>query len=464
MITKIGTREGPCYRDWILLVVATVAFALASTVGGQGPNSSAAIEHVTVIDVETGARLADQTVLIEGNQIAGVGSAATVEVPTGARGIDGRGKFLIPGLWQMHAHDFEHYGIEYGYRMAPFQLYIANGVTGLRDMGSTFEQLLVGKERLQGLGVAAPRIVAAGPLIEGPQEPNPRTARLVMRVASPEEGLLVLDAMILAGMDFIKIHGDMTPETYYAMAEEANRKNMPFAGHIPAEVSVVEASDAGQVSIEHLGPLRKQCVREGAQGAAEIDVPKCEAVLERLQANGTFWGPTLLDALPLTADHPFVSEERTQYVKARKRATFPTFPEGVSRTAQAAYELSQRLTRMAADAGVRLIASTDSAGGVRLPGFSAVDELILFVEAGVSPLDALRAGTLHPAILLDKEDSMGTVALGKLADLVLLDGDPLIDIRNLRRVAAVVADGRVFEAPERQVLFDDVLRDAGDPN
>ena len=141
-----------------------------------------------------------------------------------------------------------------------------------------------------------------------------------------------------------------------------------------------------------------------------------------------------------------------------------TLPNEVSPAAQARYELSQRLTRMAADAGVRLIPSSDSGGGLRLPGFAAVDELILFVDAGVSPLDALRAGTLHPAILLKKEDSLGTVETGKMADLVLLDGDPLDDIRNLRRVAAVVADGRVFEAAERQALFDDVLEDASDPN
>ena len=159
-----------------------------------------------------------------------------------------------------------------------------------------------------------------------------------------------------------------------------------------------------------------------------------------------------------------MAEARLRYVKPAKRSTFGTPPEAIAPAAQARYELSQRLTRMASEAGVRLIASSDSAGGSRIPGFMGIDELILFGEAGVSPFEALRAGTLYPAILVGREDDLGTVEAGKLADLVLLDGDPLTDVRNLRRVAAVVADGRVFEGAGRQALLDAVLEDAGEPN
>ena len=443
-------------------VGTAIVFMFVAALRAQGPGRTAAIQNVTVIDTYTGTRLADQTVLIEGNQITRVGAAATLSVPAGARRIDGRGKFLIPGLWQMHGHDLQHYGIDYGASMAPFQLFIANGVTGLRDMGSTLDQLFVGKKRIQESAIAAPRIVAAGPLLEGPQTPNPPdspNAALMIGLGWPGEGRLIVDALVLAGVDLLKIHGNMTPDTYYAVASEAKRKNIPFAGHVPAGVNIVEASDAGQVSIEHVAPLSAQCVQQGPQGA-DIDVPKCQAVLERLRANGTFWGPTLLGEMPLTADHPNVAEERMRYVKAAKRRTFPKFPSEVSPAAAARYTLSQRLTRMAADAGVRMIVSSDSSGGVRLSGFSAIDELVLLVEAGVKPLDALRAGTLNPALLLKKESSLGSVTAGKLADLVLLDGDPLGDIRNLRRIAAVIADGRVFESSERQALFDDVLKDA----
>jgi imidazolonepropionase-like amidohydrolase len=448
-----------------LIAVAICAFGLtacaAQEPSGDSTVATAAIENVTIIDVETGERLEDQTVLVRENRISAIAPADTVTVPLDARRIDGQGKFLIPGLWQMHGHSLEHYGIDYGDRMAPFQLYIANGVTGLRDMGSSLEQLVVGKQRLRELGVASPRVVAAGPLIEGPQAPNPRMAAMVIGVDSPEEGRLLVDALALTGLDLMKIHGDMSPETYHAMAERANSKDLPFAGHVPAGVSVLEASDAGQVSIEHLGYVRDACV---VQGNRDLDVPKCEGVLEHLRANGTFWGPTLLGALPVTADHPYISDERWRYVKASKRATFQTFPEEVTPEAQAAYALAQQLVGMAADIGVRLIASTDASGGTRLPGFSAVDELVLFVEAGLSPLNALQAGTLNPALLLGMEDSLGTVSVGRLADLVLLDGDPLIDIENLRRVDTVIADGRVFDAQAIQALFEDVFADASEPN
>ena len=152
------------------------------------------------------------------------------------------------------------------------------------------------------------------------------------------------------------------------------------------------------------------------------------------------------------------------YVKAAKRATFPKFPTEVTPAAENRYMTAQQLTRMAAEAGVKLIVSTDSAGGVRLPGFSAVDELILFAQAGLKPLDVLQAGTLNPVLLLKQDKSLGTVTAGKLADLVLLDGDPLEDMQNLRRVAAVIADGKVFETAERQALFDAVVQDARKPN
>ena len=431
-----------------LMVPASLicVLALVPILQAQGPSVSTAIENVTIINVETGARLADRTVLIEGNRIAEVGSVPGVDVPPGARRVDGRGKFLIPGLWQMHAHAFVHYGIDYGDSMAMFQLYIANGVTGVRDMGSTVEQLVEGRRRIRELGIAAPRIVASGPLLDA-GAPNPRSLNTTIQVPTPQVGRLVVDLLKEAGMDLVKMHGNFSPEIYASIAESSQALGIPLAGHVPRAVTIVEASDAGQVSIEHLGPLVAYCVPEDDQGAGRIDVPKCEDGLEKLRNNGTFFGPTLIGTLPLTADSPLMAETRLQYVKPAKRSTFGTLPDEISPTAQARYELSQRLTRMASAAGVRLIASSDSAGGTRLPGFTGIDELLLFVEAGVSPLEALRAGTLYPAILLDMEDSLGTVEVGKLADLVLLDGDPLTEIRNLRRVAAVIADGRILRLP-----------------
>ena len=432
----------------------TCAIALASGVWAQTPPASFAIENVTIIDVETGDRLADQTVVVIGNQITEVRPSAQSEVVAGTRIVAGRGKFLIPGMWEMHAHGLEQYGVDYSYGMEPFPLFIANGVTGVRDMGSSLDQLIVGKKRIAELGVVAPRIFASGPLLEG--NPNSRFAPITKVVATPQAGRLAVTALLESGVDFLKIHDGLSRETYFAMTEEAAIRGITYAGHVPEDVTLVEASDAGQISIEHLGSLTDYCTRESAQGFPEIDREKCEVGLSQLWLNGTFLGPTLIGTAPLTAGDPRVAEERLQHVKPAKRSTWRPLGDEVAPDGRTRYELSQRLTRMAADAGVRLLLSTDTGAPYRLPGFATVDEIVEFVEAGVSPLDALRAATLYPVIALNLEHVLGSVEPGKLADLVLLDGDPLINIDSIRRIAAVVSDGRVFEDADRQALFDSV--------
>ena len=444
-------------------VVAVLSFAVAlavastETVWAQGPLASFAIENVTVLDLGTGNRLAAQTVVVVGNEITQVGPAAGIRPTPAMRIIDGSGKFLIPGMWEMHAHSLEHYGVDYSYGMEAFQLYIANGITGVRDMGSSLDQLIVGKQRIGNLGVAAPRIFASGPMLEGTAES--RFAPFTKVVTTPEAGRLAVNALAEAGVDFLKIHNALSRETYFAITEEATLKGIDYAGHVPEDVTVVEAAAANQTSIEHLGSLTDYCTTEGSQDTSEIDRDRCESGLRQLWLNGTFLGPTLVGARPLTVTDPRASEERLQYVTSRKRATWNQLGDEASPGARGRYEITQSLTLMAANAGVRLLPSTDTGAPYRIPGFAAVDEIIEFVEAGVSPLEALRAGTLYPVLSLKLEQTLGSIEPGKLADMVLLEGDPLIDIENIRRIAAVVSDGRVFEEAERQVLLESV-RDA----
>jgi hypothetical protein len=191
----------------------------------------------------------------------------------------------------------------------------------------------------------------------------------------------------------------------------------------------------------------------------QITREKFAESLGQLARNGTWLSPTLMSTLPQTSSNsPDVADQR-RYLKPERRATCAPLPTNERPGARARYELSQRITKMAADAGVRMLPGTDTTT-CRLPGFAGVQEIILLVEAGLTPQQALRIASYEPAVYLGQSDSLGTIARGKLADLVMLDADPLVDIRNIRRVAAVVANGRFFDAAGRQKLFDDVLASA----
>ena len=440
----------------MMLILGVAGGSTGEVFAQQGPPARFAIQGVTIIDVESGERVGDQTVVVTGNRITEVGPSAQVNAAR-MRVIEGSGRFLIPGMWEMHAHALQHYGVDYAYGMDAFQLFIANGVTGVRDAGSAMDQVVAGRRRIAETGVAAPRIFAAGPILEG--NGQSRFAPFTKVVTTPEEGRLAVTALRDAGADWVKIHNALTRETYLAVAEEAAIWAIHFSGHVPEDVTMVEAAVAGQTSLEHLGAVFAYCTASRGQRVS-IDREKCEAGLSELSLIGTFLGPTLVSAAPLTASDPRASEDRLQYIKPSKVATWAPLPDAAPTDRQDRYELSQELTRMASDAGVRLIVSTDTGGAYRVPGFASIDELVELVNAGVSTIDALRAGTLYPVMSLGLEDSLGTVEAGKLADLVLLEGDPLADIRNLRRIAAVVSDGRVFEGLDREALFFDVRRSA----
>jgi len=446
-----------------LVFLAAVAW---TPLFAQAPGAAGifAITNVTVIDVEDGGHLDDRTVVVNGKRIVAADAAADAVVPAGARIVDGRGKFLIPGLWDMHVHSLELLGVDYGYGMEPYKLYVANGVTGVRDMGSSFVQLFVGRNRIASQQLVAPRIVASGPLLEG-GEPILIRALISKFVPTPESGRLAVDTLVEAGVDFLKIHNGLTRETYLAIAEQANRRNVVFAGHVPEDVSVTEASDLGQRSIEHLAPLIAVCTDPVALDAAAerpdqpipIRLEPCRAALAHLARNGTWLGPTLISSLPMTAaSHGAALAAEQSYLKPELRARCSPPPEQERPGARARHRLDLRLVQMAWEAGVRMFPSTDTTF-CRVPGFTTLRELELFVAAGLPPLDALRTATVNVAAYLNRSDSLGAIARGKLADMVLLEADPLADISNVRRIAAVVSDGRLFEGAQRQRLLDEVL-------
>jgi imidazolonepropionase-like amidohydrolase len=421
-------------------VFAVVSATAASAVAQQVPPSPLVIENVTVINVETGARWPDQTVVVTGNRISAVSQATSVTRPAGARVVDGRGKFLMPGLWDTHVHALFN-GFD---RAMPYLAAI--GVTSVRDMASSFVELADARRPREDPDFIAPRLaVATGPGLDGVPPnfgPLPVPPGVLLVITTPEQGRAIVNKLVSAKVDAIKVRNALTTETYMAIAQEAKRWGIPFDGHLPPDVNIVQASDAGQRVVEHLNGLADLCaanpnaLRQGrgqgagpAQGKApppqpiEINRARCEETARHLVRNGTWLTPTI--GGPGPGNNPV-------------------------------RQFNLRITQIAAQAGVPMLAGTDWPGINFSNGQRSVhQELAGLVEAGLTPQQALRTATVNPATLFNLSDQLGSVEQGKLADLLLLDADPLVDIANTTKIAAVVVDGKLLDATRRQKMLDE---------
>jgi Amidohydrolase family len=417
------------------LRVSAALLIAAVAVAAQAP--PLAITGVNVVDVVGGRIVPNSTVTISGQTITTV--TRNEAPPRGAQVVDGQGKFLIPGLWDMHAHI---QGSEAGW----LPLYLANGVTGIRDMGADLDRILATREATASGRVLSPRIVAAGPILDDP----PRDWPLRMRVKTAEDARAAVRLLKERGVDLIKVHNFTPRDAFFAIADEAKRQNLPFAGHVPLKVTIEEAVDAGISSIEHLsegGRVWKAC-----SGGAEYRRELCRPFFETLARRGVWQTPTLFamsEGYGGTLGKPTSAVPDEQYALANaalralwadNQALFAARPE-VLRIIQAQAETAKVVTSDMAKAGVGILVGCDA----QIAGFCVHDELRKMVEGGMSPLTALQAATLNPARYLHLDDTTGTVAAGKRADLVLLDANPLEDIGHVRRIRAVVAAGRMLD-------------------
>jgi imidazolonepropionase-like amidohydrolase len=455
-------------------LVAMIVCACSASAG----DNPLALAHVNVVDVETGQVSLDQTVLIVGNRIRTV---AAVSPPPGARVVNAGGAYLIPGLWDMHTHNFD---LTAGYDLEQqFALLVANGNTGVRDIGAAGLPLEeIGRIRTDVLEgrLLGPRFIAAGPLVDGPE----RRHEFSVVPESPEHARVVVDSLLNAGADFIKVYSNLRANVYRAIADQASRRGVPFAGHLPDRVALHEAVNLGQRSFEHLHSVRRVCsgadtdlaewwvrwddaVASGADTLALIaeidgivarlrtahDESACEAGLAHMADRGAALAPTMVvkrpDLIPL---EELERDDRLRYTLPATREWWMEDMTGRTTASPEEREATRRqvereraLVPLAARGGVLLLAATDITNEYTYPGFSLHDELEVFVEVGLTPLEALRTATLSPAVFLDATDSLGTVAPGKLADLVLLEANPLHDIQNTRRIAGVVLNGRYLD-------------------
>ncbi len=423
------------------------------TQGAEVPADSVALvfDSVHVVDVQAARVSAARRVVVMGNRIRAVGRVDKIGLPRGARVIDGRGKYLIPGLWDMHVHVYAPRAANFLY-----PLFLANGVTGIREMAQPLglDSLHQWRREIASGVRVGPRIVGTGPLVEADDAGSTVYTR---QVTSPDAARRVVDSLKSAGADFIKIHsGTMSRAVYFALLAEARRVKLPVAGHLPASVTAMEASDSGQRSIEHflldvnaLADVQHNKLPSPCWQSDTVSERACATQAARFAKNGTWFTPTLAILLSenselwraLKAGRPF---------RAPGEWPFPRDSVGGQQT------INEGLwfVRAAGRAGLPLLAGTDFLATSDVRRWPSVQhELALFVEAGLTPAEALRTATLHPAKYLDATDSLGTVEPGKLADLVLLDANPLRDIHGTMKIRAVVANGRFFDRAALDALL-----------
>ena len=411
------------------VLVATAVHGPVGQTGGRG--QTIAVTNTTVIDVVSGRDQTGVTVVTKAGQIANVG--AGVSVPAGAVRVDGTGKFLIPGLWDMHSHN-QASGAE------SLDLYLANGVVGTRDMGSDLEFILPLRERIRRGELRGPEIVAAGPMLDNPPADWP----FRRRVTNAEEARVAVRDLKTRGVDFIKVHNNTPRDVFFAIADEAPKLGLPFAGHIPLAVTVEEGAASGIKSIEHFSESR--VFRECTGSAQPYQAERCRPLFDKLAANKVWQTPTIAFFRVLPAVFSGTPMPHGEYASAsllemtRKNREGSKFDERALTFLRSMGETTLTVIRDIVPRGNVFLAGCDGS----VPGFCLHDELQTLTEAGLSAVQAIQTATINPARFLGRESTHGTVAIGKRADLVLLDADPRIDIRHTRRIAAVIATGRLY--------------------
>jgi hypothetical protein len=440
-------------------VVGNVAVVHAQKTAAPAP---LVFDNVTVIDVKQGTHLSAQRVVIAGNRIRTVGSVNAVPLPAGALVVDARGKYLIPGLWDMHTHSRRSAAFFY-------PLFIANGVTGIRDAGSEvpIDTLIMWRrEIVAGTRVGPPRQILSGQSIRGPEQgcvrsktnDAPETC-----ITDSSDARHFVDSIKAAGADMIKPRA-VARDMYFVIAAESRRLGIPFGGHAQEETAI-EASDSGASIVDHMQYAM------GARGigvicwGAKATVEQCQPVAERFRHNGTWFVPTL--TRDDDAGHTTYAPQIFSHFTERARAFWAGsllhgnwFRDSISSSApNASHPSSPGGMSIIHQVGLPVLAGTDVGAPVMKkmpPGFSLHAELAMYVAEGLTPLEALQSATLNPATFLHSTDSLGTVASGKLADLVLLDADPLTDITNTTTIHAVVANGHYFDRTALDKLLTEV--------
>ncbi|MDY7233195.1 amidohydrolase family protein [Hyalangium rubrum] len=453
-----------------------------------------AITHVTVIDVTGGPPRPDMTVLVEGNQITDITPSQGAPSLAGVMVVDGRGKFLIPGLWDMHVHTTYSFFWQPGEKELPsvedtLALFVASGVTGVRDMGGWGTYTVDLKRRANAGLILSPTMVV-GAMVDGP---NGVAGKHIRLVSGPKQARRMVRKIKEEGFDFVKVYSFVPRNIYRAIVDECRRNDIPWVGHVPLDMPFAEVAKEGQRSIEHMGDVFTLAIacsrREGAvrtllssplkdgetvyDALIEIadlametyDEKRCAALYEQLARSHTRLVPTLSAfAIPTTQERQIAERRFLPYYIERYwswgRFDSTTLPKPYMEMLKRNWQYYTARLKEMVNAGVPVMTGTDTPLYPLYPGLSLHYELEHLVAVGLTPLQALQAATMEPARFLGKEGIQGTLEKNKVADMVLLRGNPLEDIRNTLEIEAVVLQGHLFTRIQLDQIHEGVARRA----
>jgi len=418
------------------------------------------ITHAKLIDVVTGTVQPNTTVVISGTRIVSVTNSAK-DAPQAGQVVDAKGQYLIPGLWDMHTHVFFDGMADDGTDLI-LPLFLANGITGIRDMGSDLDRVLNARTAIAEHRLLGPRMIVSGPMLDGPTSHY----KAAIAVTTPSDGRNAVDMLKRRGVDFIKVQSGVPREAYFAIADEAKKQGIEYEGHVPDSIRATEAVASGQRTFEHLIGIF-----EGSSPAAAEDQyltgkkspgmflasydPAREASLIQLLARNQIWqcptlfwerGQWLVDAIDYSKDPDLAYAAHTWVTKrwpASQKAILKSMDTDPLPVREQFVDHELDIVRKLHAANVPFLAGTDTPAGVDLiPGISLHLELQRLVAAGFTPLEALQTATLNPAKFFHKLADYGPIQPGRVADLDLLAANPLDNIANTRTITAVVTDGR----------------------
>jgi imidazolonepropionase-like amidohydrolase len=405
------------------------------------------VTNARVFDPATGRLTPNSTIVVRGNRIVSVGAATSL--PDDAEHIDAQNRVVLPGLWDMHSHLADSDGL----------LDIAAGITSARDLGNDIDTIAALKRRFDDGTLVGPRVVLAG-IIDGP---GPYKAPTNVLVSTEEEARAAIDRYVSLGYEQIKIYSSVKPELVAPMAKYAHERGLRVSGHIPAGMLATQAIAAGYDEIQHANmlmlnfmpdvtdtrtPARFTAVAE--RGASpSLKSPEVQAFIADLRARNIVIDPTLAvfesmlvaRAGKVSPGFAPIYDRLPPQVRRNALTGGLPVPEGKDATYIASFKKMTELVKALHDAGVRIVAGTDD-----LAGFTLHRELELYVQAGIPAPEVLRIATLFPAQLTKREADLGTIAPGKLADFILVDGDPTTNISDIRKVVTVVKDGRIYQS------------------
>lgn len=426
------------------------------------PVTQVAVTGGTIIDVNTGSVLVDSVLLVNGERIAQVGTRADVRIPAAAQVVDAHGKWIMPGLADMHAH------IAGDVRAGlPLELYLANGVTTIRDPSGNLTVLRLTRDAINSGERVGPRLFFTGPLLDGMPPVWPEGCILV---DTPERAQSAVTFLIDQGVDYIKVYNNVTEAVLVTILRTAHARGVSVIGHVPRTLTMTRAIELGMDGLEHIRITGRELLSEAEADEIDflpvtrretllwqkfdLDSPRLKRLVALLAARKVFVDPTLTvdeahaapagdqakDVNNLYLPRPLFQK----WTNAPDAAIFRLPPE-LKEAARAGFRKRMQFVGMLAQAGVPIVAGTDGVGlGTLLPGFGLHHELGLLADAGLTPLQALQAATITAARALKRERVLGSLEPGKFADFVVLDANPLLDVRNARRISLVVKAGQVY--------------------